>query len=97
MQIHFSLPVAEGRTLQRKLFSIAISTWFHFAQYKMVLWQIMVNHVIRIHFISFLLLNYVQFVYYICEQNEMMSTNYILLCFCDHQIMGILFVTSTTI
>jgi hypothetical protein len=74
MQIHFSLLAAKGWTIQQELFSIAISTWFHFVQYKMPLWQIMVNHVVWINFISFLLLNSVQFVYYICEKNEMINT-----------------------
>jgi hypothetical protein len=79
MQLHFFLSAAKGRTLQREPFRIGIAKGFHFAQYKMHLWQIVVNHVVQINFISFLLLNPVRFVYYICEKNEMMSTTFILL------------------
>jgi hypothetical protein len=88
MQIHFSLPAAKGRALQREPFSAVISTWFHFAQYKILLWQIMVNHVVRINFISFPLLNPVRFVYYIYEKNEMINTNYIFIFFSNHQSNG---------
>jgi hypothetical protein len=80
--------VVKGRALQREPFSIAISARFHFAQYRMLLWQIMVNHVMRINFIPFPLINPIRFVYYICGKTEMISTNYIFLCFGDHQING---------
>jgi hypothetical protein len=88
MQIHFSLPAAKGQTLQREPFSAAISAWFHFAHYKMLLWQIMVNHVIQFNFISFPLLNPVRFVYYIYEKNEIISINYILISFSNDEFSG---------
>jgi hypothetical protein len=81
MQFHFSVRAAKGQTLQWEPFSVVISTWFHSAQYKMLLWQIVVNHVVWINFIYFSFLNPVRFVYYVYEKNKMMSTNYILIMF----------------
>jgi hypothetical protein len=97
MQLRFSLCAAKGRTLQREPFSIAITTGFHFAQYKMLLWQIVVNHVVRINFISFPLLNPIRFVYYICEKIKWWAPiiyYYVIVIIIS---MGILFITSTTI